>query len=303
MAQTPTRVDSFADGGSHGDTEPGAPTSPAPGRTWADVFGTTTKPSSSPPMPPMPWEEAAAAPAPSWTAPLERFLASAAASLSAASAAAAAATQASPPPVKPRTLTVDASAPSHYTTLGVAPTASQAEIRAAYRRLALEHHPDRRGARGEERMARVNAAYASSTRRARGGRGDYDLRFGRFDGARRRTTEAAADDAVARPVRAVLWCKVQSNLLLSLRSPPAESAPKPRVPIQRHASLRRERYCADFGGPILLFAKNGCAACQGIRRPLWLARSSKHFRTCFIKSSGLYPAAARKRPHFSTLWH
>ena len=186
MAQPPTRVDSFADAGGQGDTEPGAPTSPGPGRSWADVFGTAAKPAtSSPPMPPMPWEDAAAAPAPSWTAPIERFLASAAASLSAA-------TQAPPPPVKPRSRTVDfTSAPSHYTTLGVPPTASQAEIRAAYRRLALEHHPDRRGARGEERMARVNAAYAVlDSPRARRSY-DYDLRFGRFDGARRRTTEAA----------------------------------------------------------------------------------------------------------------
>ncbi|CAH0379800.1 unnamed protein product [Pelagomonas calceolata] len=187
MAQAPTRVDSFADGGTQGDTEPGAPTSPGPGRSWADVFGTAAKPSSSsPPMPPMPWEEAAAAPAPSWTAPIERFLASAAASLSAA-------TQPPPPHPKPRLpRSVDfTSAPSHYTTLGVAPTAPQAEIRAAYRRLALEHHPDRRGARGEERMARVNAAYAVlDSPRARRSY-DYDLRFGRFDGARRRGAEAA----------------------------------------------------------------------------------------------------------------
>ena len=186
MAQTPTRVDSFADAGSQGDTEPGAPTSPAPGRTWTDVFGTAAKPAtSSPPMPPMPWEDAAAAPAPSWTAPLERFLASAAASLSAA-------TQPPPPPSKPRPpRTVDfTSAPSHYTTLGVPPTASQAEIRAAYRRLALEHHPDR-NTRGVDRMARVNAAYAVlDSPRARRSY-DYDLRFGRFDGARRRGAGAA----------------------------------------------------------------------------------------------------------------
>ena len=178
------RVDSFADGGSHGDTEPGAPTSPGPGRSWADVFGTAAKPAtSSPPLPPMPWEDAAAAPAPSWTAPIERFLASAAASLSAAT---------QPPPPKPRaSRSVDFTiATSYYTTLGVAPTASQAEIRAAYRRLALEHHPDR-NTRGEERMARVNAAYAVlDSPRARRSY-DYELRFGRFDGARRRTTEAA----------------------------------------------------------------------------------------------------------------
>ena len=132
----------------------------------------------------MPWEDPAAAPAPPWAAPIERFLASAAASLSAA-------TQPPPPPVKPRSRTVDfTSAPSHYTTLGVAPTASQAEIRAAYRRLALEHHPDR-NTRGVDRMARVNAAYAVlDSPRARRSY-DYDLRFGRFDGARRRATEAA----------------------------------------------------------------------------------------------------------------
>ena len=185
MAQTPSRVDSFADGGGQGVTEPGAPTSPGPGRSWADAFGTAAKPAtSSPPMPPMPWEDAAAAPAPSWTASLERFLASAAASLSAA-------TQPPPPPSKPRLpRSVDfTSAPSHYTTLGVAPTASQSEIRAAYRRLALEHHPDR-NTRGVDRMARVNAAYAVlDSPRARRSY-DYDLRFGRFDGARRRATGA-----------------------------------------------------------------------------------------------------------------
>ena len=133
----------------------------------------------------MPWEDATAAPAPSWTAPIERFLASAAASLSAA-------TQPPPPPSKPRPpRTVDfASAPSHYTTLGVPPTASQSEIRAAYRRLALEHHPDR-NTRGVDRMARVNAAYAVlDSPRARRSY-DYDLRFGRVDGARRRGAEAA----------------------------------------------------------------------------------------------------------------
>ena len=73
---------------------------------------------------------------------------------------------------------------------GVAPTASQSEIRAAYRRLALEHHPDR-NTRGVDRMARVNAAYAVlDSPRARRSY-DYDLRFGRFDGARRRGAEAA----------------------------------------------------------------------------------------------------------------
>ncbi len=43
--------------------------------------------------------------------------------------------------------------------LGVRPGASEAEIRAAYRRLARLHHPDHGGA--TQRMARVNAAYSA----------------------------------------------------------------------------------------------------------------------------------------------
>ena len=60
----------------------------------------------------------------------------------------------------------DAREPRHYDELGVAPTASPAEIRAAYVALARRHHPDRMGtssddvrARSATRMARVNAAW------------------------------------------------------------------------------------------------------------------------------------------------
>jgi len=44
-----------------------------------------------------------------------------------------------------------------YAVLGLAPTASAAEVAAAYRKLAKAFHPDRGGA--EERMAQINAAY------------------------------------------------------------------------------------------------------------------------------------------------
>ena len=43
--------------------------------------------------------------------------------------------------------------------LGVPPTASEAELAGAYRELAKEWHPDRRGAGGAQRMAEINAAY------------------------------------------------------------------------------------------------------------------------------------------------
>lgn len=46
---------------------------------------------------------------------------------------------------------------THYDVLGVAPGASAAEVRAAYRQAARRHHPDRRG--DADAMARVNEAW------------------------------------------------------------------------------------------------------------------------------------------------
>jgi len=61
-----------------------------------------------------------------------------------------------------------------HTVLGVAPGATQATIKAAWRRLAREHHPDlaagaveRRAA--TRRMAEINAAYRGAPRRVVGG--------------------------------------------------------------------------------------------------------------------------------------
>mgnify|MGYP003324366231 CR=1 FL=1 len=47
-------------------------------------------------------------------------------------------------------------APDLYEVLGVARNATDRDLRTAYRRLALEHHPDQGGC--EETMARLNHA-------------------------------------------------------------------------------------------------------------------------------------------------
>ena len=75
----------------------------------------------------------------------------------------------------------------YYGLLGVAPTASEEEIKRAYRRLALRYHPDRnRGdKRAEERFKEISEAYAVLMDPGR--RRQYDdLRRARAEGARPR---------------------------------------------------------------------------------------------------------------------
>src|SRR5262245_36822774 len=46
-----------------------------------------------------------------------------------------------------------------YEVLGVSPAATTAELRRAYRKLALEHHPDRAGPHSAPRFAQIAEAY------------------------------------------------------------------------------------------------------------------------------------------------
>ncbi len=49
----------------------------------------------------------------------------------------------------------------HYRTLGLPLEATQQDIKKAYRRLAMQHHPDRNGGdpESEERLKEINEAY------------------------------------------------------------------------------------------------------------------------------------------------
>jgi hypothetical protein len=64
-----------------------------------------------------------------------------------------------------------APSPDPYQTLGVAPSASDAELRAAYRRLVQLHHPDHNGGspESERRFEEIQEAYAEARRRRAGG--------------------------------------------------------------------------------------------------------------------------------------
>jgi len=67
-----------------------------------------------------------------------------------------------------------APSPTHYDALQLSRGASMDDVRAAYRRLAREHHPDRAGADGQA-MARINQAYQVLSDPGR--RAQYDQRL------------------------------------------------------------------------------------------------------------------------------
>jgi molecular chaperone DnaJ len=48
---------------------------------------------------------------------------------------------------------------THYQVLDLKPTATQAEIKQAYRRLAKQHHPDANRTSSHEKISQINAAY------------------------------------------------------------------------------------------------------------------------------------------------
>jgi len=61
-----------------------------------------------------------------------------------------------------------ATEPDPYRTLGLAPTASLAEVKAAYRRLAKTNHPDAGGEGSLPRFLAIQAAYERLAGPARG---------------------------------------------------------------------------------------------------------------------------------------
>jgi hypothetical protein len=97
---------------------------------------------------------------------------------------------------------------THYDVLGVAVTASPAEVRAAYRRAARDHHPDFGG--DALRMQDLNAAWhvlGDPVRRAA-----YDRQLARLD----RGTAAAPTDPPFAPgadaaARAEVWADLEDD--------------------------------------------------------------------------------------------
>lgn len=69
---------------------------------------------------------------------------------------------------------------NHYETLGVGEDASQDQIKAAFRKLAMEHHPDRNrdNPAAEERFKQINEAYATLQDPQTRAQYDHQRKFG-----------------------------------------------------------------------------------------------------------------------------
>lgn len=70
---------------------------------------------------------------------------------------------------------------NYYDVLGITKSATEAEIKKAYKKLAIEHHPDRNkgNKRSEERFKEINEAYQTLSDREK--KKNYD-QFGNTDG-------------------------------------------------------------------------------------------------------------------------
>ena len=85
---------------------------------------------------------------------------------------------------------------NYYDRLGVAPTATAADIRSAYRDLARALHPDRANGNPSPRMVAINEAWSVLGDSAR--RADYDAELARLR-ARRGETVAPRPPTVEEP--------------------------------------------------------------------------------------------------------
>lgn len=88
---------------------------------------------------------------------------------------------------------------NYYKELNVSPNATDDEIKAAYRKLAFEYHPDRNkgGASAADRMKAINEAYAVLSNPAK--RRQYDTLFNQYgDGARSQFRQTFSDQDIFR---------------------------------------------------------------------------------------------------------
>jgi molecular chaperone DnaJ len=165
-----------------------------------------------------------------------------------------------------------------YAVLGVARAATGAEIRRAYRRLALAHHPDRAGPASADTFARIAEAYhmlSDPTARTA-----YDAHL--FERERAFAPAAGQSDARAWSVSAVGWSaswqKPIANLLPRLSGPIERLTESGAAQIAVDGLLELHLNAAEAarGGTALVELPLPilCPTCGGVARPggVWCRR-------------------------------
>jgi molecular chaperone DnaJ len=167
-----------------------------------------------------------------------------------------------------------------YAVLGVARAATGAEIRRAYRKLALAHHPDRAGPASAEAFARIAEAYHMLSNPT--ARTAYDAHLFERERAFAPAAGQSQSDARAWSVSAVGWSaswqKPIANLLPRLSGPIERLTESGAVLLAADGLLELHLNAAEAtrGGTALVELPLPilCPTCGGVARPggVWCRR-------------------------------
>ena len=146
----------------------------------------------------------------------------------------------------------------YYALLGIDPRAGRAELRRAWRRLALQWHPDRAGTGATETFQKIQSAYAVLSDPL--SRAAYDRRHGARSAAPRGRTPGVRLSRLSGPLNGLLACGVAQRTggdIIELFLNADEAATGGMVTIAMRVPVRCPACAAN--------PTSGCDRCAGTR--------------------------------------